>query len=63
MSHCVDNNIFSERDRGGYILQLLKVLDNWTKAIDNVLHVDSLYLDLQTTFNSVHHKRHILKLE
>ena len=52
MSHCIDNNIFSDsqygfRNRRGCTLQLLKVLDDWTKAIDNGLPVDTLYLDLQ----------------
>ena len=42
MSHCIDNNIFSDsqygfRNRRGCTLQLLKVLDDWTKAIDNGL--------------------------
>ena len=68
MSHCIDNNIFSDsqygfRNRRGCTLQLLKVLDDWTKAIDNGLPVDTLYLDLQKAFDSVPHKRLILKLE
>ena len=68
MSHCVDNNIFSDsqygfRNRRGCTLQLLKVLDDWTKAIDNGLPVDTLYLDLQKAFDSVPHQRLILKLE
>ena len=68
MSHCIDNNIFSDsqygfRNRRGCTLQLLKVLDDWTKAIDNGLPVDTLYLDLQKAFDSVPHQRLILKLE
>ena len=65
MSHCIDNNIFSDcqygfRNRRGCTLQLLKVLDDWTKAIDNGLPVDTLYLDLQKAFDSVPHKRLII---
>ena len=64
MSHCIDNNIFPDsqydfRNRRGCTLQLLKVLDDWTKAIDNGLPVDSLYLDLQKAFDLVPHKRHV----
>ena len=51
------------RNRRGCTLQLLKVLDDWTKAIDNGLPVDTLYFDLQKAFDSVPHKRLILKLE
>ena len=65
MSHCIDNNIFSDsqysfRNRRGCTLQLLKVLDDWTRAIINGLPVDILYLDLQKGFGSVPHKRLIL---
>ena len=63
MSNCVDNNIFSERNRRGCTLPLLKVLDDWTKAIDNGLPVDFLYLDLQKAFDSGPHKSHTLKPE
>ena len=68
MSHCIDNNIFSDsqysfRNQQVCTLQLLKVLDDWTKAIDNGLPVDTLYLDLQKAFDSVPHQRLILKLE
>ena len=44
-------------------MQLLKFLDDWTKAIDNGLPVDNLYLDLQKAFDSMPHKRLILKLD
>ena len=65
MSHCISNNIFSDsqysfRNRRGCTLQLLKVLDDWTRAIINGLPVDILYLDLQKGFGSVPHKRLIL---
>ena len=66
MFHCIDNNIFSDsqyvfRNRRGCTLQLLNYLDGWTKAIDNGLPVDTLYLDLQKAFDSVSHKRLIIK--
>ena len=51
------------RNLRGCTLQLLKVLDDWTKAIDNGLLVDTLYLDLQKACDSVPHKRLIFKLE
>ena len=68
MSHCTDNNIFSKnqyglRDRLGCTIQLLKVLDDWTNATDNGSPVDTLYLDIQEAFDSVPHKRLLLKLQ
>ena len=68
MSHCIDNNIFSDaqfgfRNNRGCTLQLLTVLDDWTKAIDNGVPIDALYLDLQKAFDSVPHQRLLLKLE
>ena len=44
-------------------LQLLKVLDVWTEAVDRRKKVDVIYLDFRKTFVSVPHIRLINKLE
>lgn len=68
MSHCTDNNVFSEsqfgfRERRGCVLQLLKVFNDWSLAVDSGLSVDTIYLDLQKAFDTVPHKRLLLKLK
>ena len=44
------------------VLQLLKVLDDWTEAIENGLQTDIIYTDFQKAFDSVAHGRLINKL-
>ena len=38
-------------------------MEDWTKALDNNLQVDTVYLDFRKAFDSVPHKRLIKKLE
>ena len=68
MEHCKDNNIFTDaqfgfRERRGCILQLLTVFDSWSKYIDSDVPVDTVFLDFRKAFDSVPHKRLLLKLE
>ena len=43
--------------------QLLTVLEDWTKAIKNHSYTDVIYLDFSKAFDTVPHKRLILKLQ
>ena len=68
MEHMNRNNLFSAHQYGflpgrSTTLQLLKVLDEWTQAIDEGDIVDVVYCDFQKAFDTVPHKRLLAKLE
>ena len=44
-------------------IQLLKVLDEWTEAIDNGQGIDCIYMDYKKAFDTVPHQRLLKKLE
>ena len=67
VEHMVENNTFSKQQFGfikgrSTVLQLLNVMDSWTKAIDNGFSIDSIYLDFMKAFDTVPRKRLIYKL-
>ena len=45
------------------VLQLLNVMDSWTKALDRGESIDVVYLDFMKAFNTVLHKRLLGKLK
>ena len=45
------------------ILQLLDVLDDWTKYYDENKQIDSVYLDIKKAFDTIPHQRLLLKLK
>ena len=68
MSHCNDSQIFSDaqygfRPRQVCIIQLLKVFDDWSRYIDSDIPVDTIFLDFRKAFDSVPHKRLLMKIE
>ena len=68
MTHLKNNNLLSDcqygfRENRGCILQLLKVLDEWSLAVDKGPQIDCVYLDFQKAFDTVPHKRLLYKLE
>ena len=68
MTHLNNNNLLSDcqygfRQNRGCILQLLKVVDEWSKDIDENKQVDFIYLDFRKAFDTVPHKRLLKKLE
>ena len=65
--HLVKNNLLSSKQFGfvpgrSTSLQLLRVLDEWTEAIDQGFGIDCVYMDYMKAFDTVPHKRLINKL-
>ena len=63
-----DNKLFSSKQYGfisgrATSLQLLTVLEEWTKALDEGLSVDCIYMDYRKTFDTLPHKRLLGKLK
>ena len=68
IEHMQNNNLFSKHQYGfinkrSTTLQLLKVMDEWTKALDQGLAIDAVYMDFQKAFDTVPHGRLMIKLE
>ena len=67
VDHITANDLFSN-SQFGFIkgrstgLQLLNVMDLWTKALDNSLSIDTIYLDFMKAFDTVPHRRLVHKL-
>ena len=66
--HMIKNDLFTEKQYGfmsgrSTALQLLKVIDEWTEALENGDSVDCIYMDFQKAFDKVPHKRLIKKLD
>ena len=45
------------------ILQLIKVMDDWTRILDEGGEIDVIYMDFMKAFDKVPHKRLIEKLK
>jgi hypothetical protein len=68
MSHMESNQLFTNDQHGfrkgrSCITQLIEVMEDWTEHLDNHNSVDAIYLDFQTTFDTVPHHRLITKLK
>ena len=66
-NHMIGNKLFTAKQYGfmsgrSTALQLLKVLDEWTEALDNGTGVDCIYMDYQKAFDTVPHNRLVSKL-
>jgi hypothetical protein len=67
MAYFIDNELFSKKQYGfikgrSTILQLLTLLDDWTKIIDVGGQIDVIYTDFEKAFDRVPHNRLISKL-
>ena len=68
MDHMKNNNLFSNKQFGfldgrSTVLQLLAVLDKWTKIINEGGTIDCVYFDFKKAFDKVPHQRLIYKAE
>ena len=67
MSYFLSNDLFCNSQYGfikgrSAVLQLLRVADDWTKAIDQGKQVDIIYTDFEKAFDKVAHRRLVSKL-
>lgn len=68
MLHILDNQLLSSQQYGfvkgrSTVLQLLKVVDQWTEIMDEGGSVDVVYMDFMKAFDTVPHRRLLGKLE
>ena len=68
MKHMTENNLFTDsqygfREKRSCILQLLDVLDDLTSTYDASCQSDVIYLDIKKAFDTVPHRRLLLKLQ
>ena len=67
MNHLISNNLLSPKQFGfisgrSVQLQLLLLMDHWTKVLDEGNHIDVVYMDFKKAFDSVPHRRLLSKL-
>jgi hypothetical protein len=68
VQHLKENKLLSNKQFGfmkgrSTTLQLLKVLDDWTKILDSGDLIDIIYTDFQKAFDTVPHQRMIHKIK
>ncbi|KAK3089449.1 hypothetical protein FSP39_003702 [Pinctada imbricata] len=68
MDYMETNNLFTKHQHGfrsghSCVTQLIEVIDDWTRELDNQNPVDAIYLDFQKAFDKVPHKRLLHKLK
>jgi len=67
MEYFMINKLFSDKQYGfikgrSTVLQLLKVADDWVRALDDGAQIDIIYTDFEKAFDKVPHHRLISKL-
>jgi len=68
MDHFRLNNLLSDKQFGSLKgrstnIQMIRVMDDWTKYLDQGMSVDVVYLDFMKAFDKVSHERLIHKLQ
>ena len=67
MDHLLSNKLISQHQHGFVpgrtcTTQLLEALDSWTSILDERGSIDVIYMDYMKAFDSVPHRRLLLKL-
>ena len=67
MNYMLQNHLFSDNQYGfrpgrSCVIQLLEILDEWTKLLDIGNPVEIVYLDFSKAFDTVSHERLLFKL-
>ena len=68
INYMIKNNLFADQQHGfvpnrSCMTQLICVLEDWTKWIDEGHNIDTIFLDFQKAFDSVPHQRLLSKLK
>ncbi len=68
IDHMLSNKLFADQQHGfvpnrSCMTQLLYVLEDWTRWLDNNNNIDTIFLDFQKAFDSVPHERLLVKLK
>ena len=67
MEHMSKNNLFTTKQHGfvkgrSCITNLIELMEDWTRILDDDGKIDSIYLDFRKAFDSVPHQRLLSKL-
>ena len=67
MTHMTDNAMFSKAQHGfrrgrSCVIQLLEVIESWTRILDAGGEVDAIYFDFAKAFDTVLRERLLLRL-
>jgi len=68
INYLLDNNLLHEKQYGfikcrSTSLQLLNIMDKWTKYLEQGGQIDVIYSDFEKAFDKVSHSRLIYKLK